>query len=160
MKFDIEIVCIKGNKMIEGKFDEENNTISNEEKINIQGIINKEQKEKEIKNVIVDSILLEGKNIDENIQIEKKDDINLKEINRPDNAIEELDGILILPKEKDELKKQKCDELLIEVEPIFENEIQNAECLEILKEEKQFNYEIELIDSIHLRKKSKSSIKI
>ena len=28
MKFDIEIVCIKGNKMIEGKFDEENNKIT------------------------------------------------------------------------------------------------------------------------------------
>ncbi len=149
----------KINITLDKKFDEENNTISNEEKINIQGIINKEQKEKEIKNVIVDSILLEGKNIDENIQIEKKDDINLKEINRPDNAIEELDGILILPKEKDELKKQKCDELLIEVEPIFENEIQNAECLEILKEEKQFNYEIELIDSIHLRKNQKAPLK-
>ena len=136
------------------KFDIENNIISPEEKIELKGT----KKQQEIKNENINSILLEGKNNDENITIEKKDEINLFEINHPDNIIEQLEEILITPKEKAELKKQNCDELFIENEPLYENEIQNAECIEILKEEKSFIYEIELLDSFNLQKIEKTPL--
>ena len=139
---------------LDKKFDTENNKISNEEIIKIQGI----KKDQEIKNELVNSILIEGVNNNENIKIEKIEEINLLEIDRPKYIIEELEYILITPEEKEELKNIKCDELLIEGESLFENEIQKAECIEILKEEKSFIYEIELLDSFYLQEITKAPL--
>ena len=84
------------------------------------------------------------------LQKETIDKINLFEINKPENIIEENANIIIEPIEKAELDKQKCDDLLIEAEKKEENEIQKVECIEVLKTEKSFINEIELLDSFNL----------
>ena len=118
---------------LDKKFDKENIIINENEKINILAI----KKAKEIK-------------IENNLQKETIDIINLFEINRPENIIEENNNIIIEPIEKEELDKQKCDDLLIEAENQEENEIQKVEYIEILKTEKSFINEIELLDSFNL----------
>ena len=147
IKNKTEYILIEGNEFPENKienkdkiqinldkkFDKENIIINENEKINIPSI----KKEKEIK-------------IEDDLKKETIDIINLFEINRPENIIEENNNIIIEPMEKEELDKQKCDDLLIEAENKEENEIQKVEYIEILKTEKSFINEIELLDSINL----------
>ena len=123
----------------------------------IKGIDYPENKEQN-----TNSILLVGKNKEETEnknKIEKINEINLFEINKPENIIEELEGILILPNPKEELKYQQCDDLPIEGIVPEKNEIQKAESIEILKSEKSFIHEIELIESLYIPPKAKPLLK-
>ena len=93
------------------------------------------------------------------MQINNQDNINLLEINKPENIIEYLDSLLIKPVTKKELNFQKCDELPFEGINREENEIQKVEFIEILKTEKSFIQEIELIESLYLPSKPKDQLK-
>ena len=142
---------------LDKKFPEDNIKISEGEKIII-----KSKEKQELKNENINSILLTGKIKDENsIQIAKVDQINLLELNKPENKIEEIETILIKPKEKEkeELEIQECDIMPIEGLIPPQNEIQKSEFIEILKTEKSFIHEIELIESLYLPPKIKPLLK-
>ena len=114
---------------------------------------------------------------DKNIIIENKDDIFIPhkekeklstnlvesiliEYNKPDNIIEYLDSLLIQPQEKKEFIYYKCDDLPIEGIIPEINEIQKVDSMEILKTEKSFIHEIELIESMYIPPKTKNPLKL
>ena len=122
----------------------------------IKGIDLPENKEQNINSILLEGKIKEGENKN---QIEKINEINLLEINKPENIIEELEGILIKPKAKEELKYEQCDALPIEGKVQEKNEIQKAESIEILKSEKSFINKIEQIESMYIPPKAKPQLK-
>lgn len=122
----------------------------------IKGIDLPENKEQNTNSILLEGKIKEGENKN---QIEKVNEINLLELNKPENIIEELEGILIKSKAKEELKYEQCDALPIEGKVQEKNEIQKAESIEILKSEKLFINKIEQIESMYIPPKAKPQLK-
>ena len=91
-----------------------------------------EKEKQEMKNQIVDNILIEGINRPNN-EIQILDKINILKSPKPDNLLVGIDRIFIGPEEREELILQICDELLIEPIERTENQIQKFSPIEILK---------------------------
>ena len=110
-----------------------------------------------LKEQIVDNILVEG-NIKPNNKIQNVDKMNILRTPKPENKIEQKENILISPKEREPLKKQLVDDLLIErTQKVNNNSIQKLDKFEIIKEPKPQNV-IEKKEKIYIPSKEKDPI--
>ena len=112
-------------------------------------------KEKEqLKCQIIDKLLIEGNNKDVN-EIQNVDKLEiLKSPKKLENVIEEKDNIVLLANEREALKNQIVDKLLIEGNMIPDNKIQIVDKIEILRKPRDENI-IEAKESLYIPPKDK-----
>ena len=107
---------------------------------------------------IVDSLSIEGIDKNDN-EMQQTSQMTILKTPKTPNIIESMENLFIKPKEKEILKYQKVDQLLIEENNRPENKIQLADKIEILKNPKlQINI-IEIRDNIKLLSIEKEPLK-
>ena len=110
-----------------------------------------------LKGQIIDSICIEGLPKSNN-EIQNVSFMTILKKPRVPNIIESTEDLFIYPIEKEPLKHQVADILLIEGIDRFENEIQNVDKIEILKSPKQQIYVIEERENIKILPKEKQPL--
>ena len=113
-----------------------------------------------LNNQIIDNIKIEGNTKPDN-EIQIMDHIYVPKTSKtkPQNIIEEKESIFISPKEKEELKNQKVDNIKVEGINREDNSIQNVFEINILKSPKiKQEYVIELNDNIFIKPKEKQPL--
>ena len=112
-----------------------------------------------LKNQIVDKIMIEGIEHPES-KIQNVDKIEILRTHKPINIIiEQNDNLFVPHKEKEPLKSQNVDKLLIEGKVVANNQIQNVDKIEILRTSKPKSLLIEGKDSIFIPQKEKDPLK-
>ena len=106
---------------------------------------------------IVDNISVEG-NLKPNNEIQNVDKMDILRTPRPENQMEQKENIFISPKEKEPLKKQFIDDLLIEsTKRVTNSSIQEIDKFEIIKEPKAQNI-IEKKEILYIPSKKKDPV--